>query len=251
MIYLMKKIFVTFGNNKFKNSRERIVKEATNLNIFDECFYKSENFLNNTEFKNIINKLPTTLGTGRGFYWYMWKPFIIYKTLENLEVNDILFYCDAGMTIKNNTDVINKFNNIIKVCSNKNECSTGIITFITTGNPQDRLEYMYNQMDVFNYFNVQKNNRITHTQQIQAGVICICKNKESMKIIKEWYNLIFSNPELFIGDSRVYKHKHSPELIGYRDHRHDQSIWSIISKLNNVTIFNHNSNPIYQSHKRH
>ena len=36
----------------------------------------------------------------------------------------------------------------------------------------------------------------------------------------------------------------------FRDHRHDQSIWSILCKLNNVNILTHDKNPIHQTHYR-
>ena len=59
-----------------------------------------------------------------------------------------------------------------------------------------------------------------------------------------------TNSELFIGDRRFCDLKQTPQRKGFRDHRHDQSIWSIICKMNKVTILTHDKNPIYQSHYR-
>ena len=40
------------------------------------------------------------------------------------------------------------------IVSNEDKCPTGIVTFITSGPPKDRFEYMYNTVYVFEYFNV-------------------------------------------------------------------------------------------------
>ncbi|TLE03345.1 hypothetical protein [Helicobacter japonicus] len=43
--------------------------------------------------KSLANRTPT-----RGFGYWCWKPYIILKTLEQLENNDILLYADIGCT---------------------------------------------------------------------------------------------------------------------------------------------------------
>ena len=99
----MKKYMITFGNEKFKNSRERIVRECKELNIFNECKFYNENYV-----ENLIKIVSNRVKNGRGFWWYMWKPFIIYNKLLELNENDILMYCDCGMKIFNNEDVKEK-----------------------------------------------------------------------------------------------------------------------------------------------
>ena len=85
---------ITFGNEKFKNSRERIVRECKELNIFNECKFYNENYV-----ENLIKIVSNRVKNGRGFWWYMWKPFIIYNKLLELNENDILMYCDSGCEI--------------------------------------------------------------------------------------------------------------------------------------------------------
>mgnify|MGYP004188382853 FL=1 len=105
-------------------------------------------------------------------------------------------------------------------------------------------------MHVFDHFNVCKDESITHTQQVQAGVHTILKCDKSIKIIEEWFELTKTNPEFFIGDNRFCKFDKMVQFKGFRDHRHDQSVWSILCKLNNVNILKHDLNPIHQSHIR-
>lgn len=253
-----KKVILAFGNERFKESRDRILKEAQNLmkddhtnkTIFDNFVVENESIEKEDGFNKMMKQIPEKWGSGRGYYWYMWKPYIIYKTLCKLNEGDILFYCDAGMKIHNNNLTRKRFNNMFKLVSDRKECPTGIATFITTGPAKDRFEYMYNTVYVFEFFNVLNDQKITHTQQCQAGVSMFFKCKESMEIVEKWYNLIVTNPELFVGDVRVFPNTKRTQMNGFRDHRQDQSIWSIITKLNNVNILKHDKNPMQQTHYR-
>ena len=241
------KYFLSFGNDRFKKSRSRIQKEAEATGLFDCTLIETEEICNEEPFKSVCEKYKTC---GRGFYWYMWKPYIIFKILKCLKNGDILFYCDAGMKIYDSPNIIEKFKNLFELVQDKNKCPTGIATFITTGPPAQRKEYMYNMVHVFDHFSVGNDESITHTQQVQAGVHTILKCDKSIKIIEEWFELTKTNPEFFIGDKRFCKFDKTVQFEGFRDHRHDQSVWSILCKLNNVNILKHNLNPIYQSHIR-
>lgn len=170
---IMKKYFLSFGSEKFIKSRNRILQEATELEyngkqLFDCYKIETENIINDAKYIEILDKIPKVLGVGRGYYWWSWKPYIIYKTMCEMNDSDILFYCDAGMKIKNNNGTITRFNKLFELVSNIDTCKTGIATFITMGNKNQRFEYMYNTLSVFEHFNVEKNENITHTQQMSS-----------------------------------------------------------------------------------
>lgn len=243
------KYFISFGNERFVKSRKRIQEEASKLSIFDEYVIETESIIQEDAYKQVIDNIRTN-GYGRGFYWYTWKPYIIYKLLTRINDGDILFYCDSGMAIHNNESTKNRFNNLFDRIQNKDICPTGIVTFYTIGHKHERLEYMYNMTQVFEHFNVSDNKDITHTQQCQAGVSMIMKCEKSMNIVKSWYETSVSNVELFVGDKRFCSLKQQQQMNGFRDHRHDQSIWSVLCKLYNVDILFHNDNPIHQTHRR-
>lgn len=251
----MKKIFLSFGNNRFINSRRRILKEVMALrynskSLFDEFKIETESVINEPGYIDVINKIPTKLGTGRGYYWWTWKPYIMYKTLCTMNDGDILFYCDSGMSILNNDNTVKKFNELFELITDINKCETGIITFITTGPKNQRLEYMYNTLSVFEHFNVENIEDITHTQQCQAGVNMICKTKKSIEIMTIFYETALKHPELFVCDQRVFPNFNTKTLNGFKDHRHDQSIWSVLMKIYKCNVLDHNKNPMRQTHYR-
>lgn len=240
--------FVTFGNKSFSNSKKRIVEEASKLDLFTSLTSFGED-----DVEDLIKTIDKRIRNARGFWWYTWKPYIIYEKLKKIKCGDVLVYCDAGMTVHNNSRTKDRMNHIISLVKNESLCPTGIASFITTGNPGQRLEYMYNTKNVCDYFNISyKNADILDTQQIQAGICFICKSSISLDIIKRWYDAALTNPELFVGDMRFIKDKayQVNRFDGFKDHRHDQSLWSILCKLHEITILPHNKNPFYQSHIR-
>jgi hypothetical protein len=81
-----------------------------------------------------------------------------------------------------------------------------------------------------------------------------------MELLKDMQNILIigyeSNnyrlaSELFIGDRRFSKIINTEaQYPEFKAHRHDQSVWSILCKLNKVNILTHDKNPMTQCHRR-
>ena len=89
-----KKIFITYGDNNFKESRLRICKEARRYKYFDKCFFEDRSIINDNMFKDALNnkEFKKVFNKKRGGGYWIWKPYIIYKNLLKLEENVILVY---------------------------------------------------------------------------------------------------------------------------------------------------------------
>jgi hypothetical protein len=93
-------------------------------------------------------------------------------------------------------------------------------------------EYKYTTTSILKYFNVENDENITKTGQFIGGIQIIKKSNISMKIVNEWYSVAIENPLLF---SDFYNNiDRHPE---FQDNRHDQSIFSIITKKNIDNIY--------------
>lgn len=217
-------VFVTYGDKKFKKSRERIVNEAKQLDLFTDCIMETEDVFNDREFKEQLTnerfKQVATSNKGGG-YW-LWKPYILYKHLSNLNEGDILVFSDAGCTITNNTNTINSFNEIFDKINTTN---TNMVLNNTLYH--NELEKYYTKGDVLDYYNVYDKDNISNTLQLEGGRIILIKNKETMDIINQWWNTAKNRPDLFDDSQSRF-----PNKDGFIDHRHDQSNISILCKLN-------------------
>ena len=67
-----------------------------------------------------------------------------------------------------------------------------------------------------------------------GGIIFIRKCAESLELIRKWRGLFYENFSL-VDDSP----SKSPNFKGFIEHRHDQSVWSLLVKTNNIRYLSH------------
>lgn len=209
---------ITYSNHKFEGSKYRLYKEANNVGWFDTITaYGVEDLDNNfkNHFKNILEQ-------PRGGGYWIWKYYFIKKKLDEINHNDILIYLDAGCTI--NPKGKEKFNEYIELLNKNDE---GIISF-----QMEHLEKKFTTKEIFNYFNIKINGEIANTGQIVSTIRIMKKNKNLINLINLEGKTLYDNPLLFTD----YYNKNQESY--FIDNRHDQSIFSIIRKLNNTIILN-------------
>jgi hypothetical protein len=157
---------------------------------------------------------------------------LIKNYLEKLNFNDLLLYCDAGCTI--NIEGSERFNDYVNMLSSGDD---DILTF----NMYENLEKFWTKMDVFEFFN-SKN--LMDTGQIGATSIFLKKTEKTLKLINEWENICINHRNL-IDDSKSIQ----TENDCFIEHRHDQSIFSMVAKkyktieLSDETYIINNGNP--------
>jgi hypothetical protein len=213
------KCFITFGNDLFKNQRERLRNQAQETGWFDRIIIESpetiQNFhaLHEDFIKN--NK--------RGYGYWIWKPYIILRQLNEMNDGDFLFYTDSGSTIV--PHMKHKLDAYIQALE---ETDKPIMTF-------DNLTYYENQfqkMRILKRFSLEQNQDFLHSQQIESGIFICKKNHFTMQFVQLWLDLVMENNYHLVNDEDEFEQL--PEFI---DHRHDQSILSILCKLNGTIIW--------------
>jgi hypothetical protein len=208
------KLFITFGGptTSYHNNIKRICKEAKNLFFFDEIKGFTDIDLKND--KNFWEKHGNFIENNkRGYGYWVWKSYLIKKTLEEIKYDDILIYCDSGCQINYNgkqriIEYIEMLNNID---SNKNDY--GMISFQLQFN-----EYMYTKNAIFEKFKCNENSK--NAMHCSATVIIIKKNTHSINIINQWYE----NCEKYHLINEDIKNENEKFI----ENRHDQSILSIL-----------------------
>ena len=233
--------FISYGDEKFKDSRERICKEAENTGWFSiiTCY------TNNDYSLDFYNQNKEILDNKIGGGFWIWKPYFIKKHLDLINDNDYLVYLDSGCSINKNG--YKRFNEYLDIVKNHN---TGIIAFQYTNNYFT--EKNWNTNEIFDYFNVKDNKKITDTFQILATVKILKKKKTLIEIINKWNNVITDNIRLFTNN-----YNKNQDKSYFKDNRHDQSIQSVIKKIYNCPIvsaneieFKHNQLPFNASRIR-
>ncbi len=204
--------FVTYGDDNFKSSRARIVTEAGTTGWFvtrryytpddiGDLFREHGHFIKNHE---------------RGGGFWIWKPYIILARLTEHDVQpgEYIVYADAGCSISPAS--------IECFAANMKLLSSSRSDFLrwSAGLP----ERHWTKKDLLHCFGA--NPEHPHPDQLLSGLIVLRKTKQSIRAVAEWYRIAISDNYHLIDDSPSMAEE-DPE---FRQHRHDQSIFSLIGK---------------------
>ena len=215
---------ICFADSRLKRSVSRIKSEIKDFTVIDNTFFFSEQDLS-PSFKKEFHPIRHRRGYG---YW-KWKPYLVKSMLGKIEDGDILMWSDVGNMF--NTKGKDRFMEYIKMAR---ENETGIVAFSQTGN----LERTWTKGDLFYHLNVYNNLHFTDTFQIWAGAFILGKTPSSIELVNRWFD-IHSN----YYDLTTDKRSKTPNLEGFIEHRHDQSVFSLLVKSYNSALIN--SNEVY------
>ncbi|MDR2097992.1 MAG: hypothetical protein LBP37_05675 [Spirochaetaceae bacterium] len=217
---MVKKYICAFADRRLSPALKRFGKQAKQMGIYDGIFLYNENNLDKSFREFFKDKLKLR----RGFGYWVWKPQIILQTLEKLNDGDLLQYADAGCHL--NPKGLKRLNDYFEIV---NESETGLLAF----EMPDYTEKQWTKGDLFDYFGV-RNNPDIYPAQIAATVLFLRKSKKSVEVIQKWMQVFYDN--FALADDTPSLSPNFPEFI---ENRHDQSIWSILVKLNGVTRLSH------------
>jgi len=162
-------------------------------------------------------KCPKVKLNERGSGFYSWKPFIIQRRLQETPEADIVFYCDVGRLFpyKLLNDSVSVFLDWMQ--DNQQSVMPGVQ--IPWHGPMS----MWTKRDAFVSMSMDK--PLFHSATpIQASFSIWINNPESRDIVSEW--MILSGDRQIISDDP--SQKGLPELRDFHEHRHDQSLLSLI-----------------------
>jgi hypothetical protein len=225
---MARKVFLTFADKRMKAGRRRICQQAREMETYTEVFGASEKDLAPAFRQRFSEYLRPE---HRGYGYYAWKPQIAKQILESLSDGDILHYIDAGCHLNPR----GKWR-LGEYFGMANEAPSGIHGFLCLPpngslfydgrSFPDQAEYKWTKGDLLDRLDVRDKPDITSTQQIGATTFFLRKSDVSMDFMNEWVKT-FTDDFAMIDDRPSI----SPNLDGFIEHRHDQSIYSILGKL--------------------
>lgn len=210
-------ILVSFADTKYRPTADRLRKEAVDFAIFSSINIPSEK-----DFDNIYRKKNWFRLQQKGMGYWMWKSYVVKKFYDELEEGDILFYIDAGCVL--NKEGKKRFNEYIKLVA---ESNTGILVF----QQNEHIEKYNTKADVFHFFECLDRKDITDTPQLYAGSFFIQKRTTNDRIVSMMYDICHNHFGLLSDNPSV-----CDNFPGFQRHKYDQSIFSVLIKLNNPVI---------------
>ena len=155
-----------------------------------------------------------------GGYW-VWKPYLIWKTLQDFPDGTKVFYMDAGCSVHPGEewakllDKLNSYSTLLfqyaAIIPSWEKYTSGGRSDIDIWTKKRTLDFFDNYLGTKDYH---------HFSKIEAGYI-FCKGRNN-PFIKEWLDITITHPELIIDPSEEENHDQYSSFCGL--HRHDQSI---------------------------
>tara|TARA_B100001093_G_scaffold460867_1_gene474966 strand:- start:1094 stop:1939 length:846 start_codon:yes stop_codon:yes gene_type:complete len=219
----------SFASPDLGRSVKRFIKQSNEISLYKDYKifgWKDLSLNKKKQIKNFFKK-----GNKRLFGYACWKPEIILNYLNSLPKESILQYSDIGCHLNKNgmqrlkfyLETTNK-NNILAFQYKKPEFE------MINKNLKYQIYYEneYTKGDLFNYFKLPIDSQIRKSEQVWSGTVFFKNNSITKNFLKEWndvcckMNLIDDSPSIEMN---------SEEFI---EHRHDQSIFSILCKINSI-----------------
>jgi hypothetical protein len=202
------------GGDVYRESLARLKNEARGVNFFDDYFCYTD-----LDAPAIItNQIASNkeFYKNRGFGYWTWKPILIEYVLEKINENDILIYVDAGCQLSSYGK--KRFSEYIHHIKKFDS-----LFFHMPPN----IEEAYTAKKIVDYLNCPLEH--LKTPQIQATFFGIKKTTKTINFIYRWKELSLLNNGYLINDANIF-----PTSTNFVDYRHDQSILSLLVKLNNI-----------------
>lgn len=216
-----KMVLINYSDKAYLKSQKKNSKTGLKIGGFCKAISYSCDDIDSEFGKKNAKILSMKRGGG---YW-LWKPYFIKKTLDSLEWNEYLFYSDSGSYF---IDSIHHIKEVVE---------QDIVPF-----ELQYIEKKWTKRDAFLLMGCDSP-KYSETKQRMASFSLWKKTQFSVDFVNEWLTL--SQDERLITD--LGNTLGQENYNGFVEHRHDQSIFSLLTKKYNLQAYRNPSqfgNPV-------
>lgn len=200
--------------------------EAECMNIFDEIHVLGVSQLPEPFKDRHIGYMESH---SRGFGYWIWKPQIIGIALEKATNDDLVVYLDVGFTL----NPLGR-NRLLEYLDIALDSPFKMLSFQNVHS-----ECLWTKADLAKRLAVDGSSHIMKTSQLSSGFIVLGKTDSNILLIQQWQSLAIEDGYKYSDDSPSI-HANHPE---FREHRHDQSISSLLRKQRGTAITHYEVQP--------
>jgi hypothetical protein len=218
----MKKILCSYGTEQFKKSLQLLEQSAYNIGGIDKVYLYDREWLINTEF---YKKNKYILDQKRGGGYWLYKSKVILNTFEQYaEKGDVVMWSDAGLSI------ISNLSPLFKIM--ENHPNDGKMLFKLPNVGTTHKAKMWTKRDCFVLCNADE--KKFWDADMSNGAVSLWEyNDKNVEFLKEWQKYLRDN-RIVTDDPNVCGRPNFPE---FKDHRHDQSVLSILAVKYGFELF--------------
>ena len=203
--------WATFADAKYAKTLQRITAEAKAFGIFDELYPYDESMLGEAFMRRNREFMQTN---PRGYGYWVWKPFVVQEVLKRMKPGCFLVFTDVGCTIQKAG--MKRFLEYVRLLNENNKHMLGFQMHHTEG--------AWTKGDLFHFMNATAAG-LESTGQIISGIHVTRNSPEGRALASRWRTIMQDHPQLITDAPSV-----QPNFPGFIEHRHDQSVLSMLLK---------------------
>ena len=158
----------------------------------------------------------------RGFGYWIWKPVVILEALERAAPQDVVVYLDAGFTL--NPGGRRRFAEYLEITR---DSDTGMLSFQNVFT-----EAHWTKADLAQRLGLGAGHMHMKTSQLGSGFVMLRPTPGNRDLVRAWAAVAVEDGYRFSDDSP----SRGPEHPEFREHRHDQSIASLLRKSRGTAV---------------
>lgn len=202
----MKRIHISYGNEPYYGSISRLKETSLKVGKSDEFVAFTREWLEGTEFY-VKNKYILDKPRGNGYWLY--KVHCILTTLSSCSNDDVVMYTDAAM------EVISDLSPLYDIANEKER-----MLFVLPGG---HINKTWTKRDCFVILGCDEP-KYHDAVQTNGAVSLWKKNNENIEFLRSALRYM-RDPRVITDDPNMC----GPNYPGFKDHRHDQSVLSLLS----------------------
>lgn len=206
---------INYATSGFYKSQEKLNRSARKFGV-DQVKSFREKDLQGTAFYEKNKKI---LRQPRGGGYWIWKPYFILEVMSKSKENDMVMYCDSGI------EVVRPLNPLIDICKKQ---KSGIMLFRT----HSLLNKAWTKRDCFVLMKCDAP-KYWNAEQLMGSFAIFLNNDKNRKFVREW--LTYCCNENIVSD--VPNQCGLKNLPKFKDHRHDQSVLSLLAVKHQIEIY--------------
>ena len=212
---MTKRILIAYANKPLRHSLVLLTTEARYMHVFDKVIGYTE--------KDLSPELLASplMQYARGGGYWAWKPYIIWKTLQEYDEGDIICYLDSGCKVHTSSEWDEYFSLMEQYDTLCFQYQPDVQLWKEFYQQTSSAIKHWAKKTTVDFFKDRfKDDAFLDFRKIWGGAV-FCKGKGNA-FIKEWFDITLSHPELVSDPTNEELNDQYPFFSGY--HRHDQAI---------------------------
>lgn len=208
---MSKLILVSFADNRYRNALKRLDRYTQAFPFSERHFHTQKDTFSKYYWRQLKPWFYR-----RGYGYWDWKARLVKQYLDKAEEGDVVVWSDVGVYWNSSEKALKRFEEYV----NSLNSERSILAF-----QEPYCEQEWTKGDLFEELGLYNDIAVCTSLQLWSGCLFIRKQPETVMLINKWAELNDRRKELITDKRSVV-----PNKEGFKEHRHDQSSFSLLVK---------------------